>query len=98
MSCEKRRVFGAGFVLLQGVVTAVFPQLSVKLAKKMIGKNFDNASDLEANPAYVRQLRAVGVGMVAAGGTTLLLDSPQETKSDSPEDGASDEGSTESST
>ena len=98
MSCEKRRVFGAAFVLLQGVVTAVFPQLSVKLAKKMIGKNFDNASDLEANPAYVRQLRAVGVGMVAAGGTTLLLDSPQETKSDSPEDGASDEGSTESST
>nr|WP_241658411.1 hypothetical protein [Halorubrum sp. BOL3-1] len=98
MSCEKRRVFGAAFVLLQGVVTAVFPQLSVKLAKKMIGKNFDNASDLEANPAYIRQLRAVGVGMVAAGGTTLLLERPQETESGSPENGASDEGSTESAT
>ncbi len=98
MSCEKRRVFGAAFVLLQGVVTAVFPQLSVKLAKKMIGKNFDNASDLEATPAYIRQFRAVGVGMVAAGGTTLLLESPQETESDSSEDGTSDEGSTESAT
>ncbi|QAU14180.1 hypothetical protein EKH57_16725 [Halorubrum sp. BOL3-1] len=69
MSCQKRRVLGAAFVLVQGVVTAIFPQLSVKLAKKMIGKNFDSAFDLEATPAYVRQIRAIGVGMVAAGGT-----------------------------
>lgn len=98
MSCEKRRVLGAAIVLLQGVVTAIFPQLSVKLTKKMIGKNFENASELEASPAYIRQLRAIGVGMVAAGGTTLLLESPQETEPDSSENGAPDEGSAESAT
>ena len=73
MGCEKGRLFGSALVLVQGVVTALYPQASVRLTKKMIGKNFDNADELEATPAYVRQLRAVGVGMIAAGGTGLLL-------------------------
>jgi len=78
MDCKKSRTFGAAFVLLQGVVTALFPQISVRLIKNMVGKNFDNASNLEAKPAYLRQLRAVGVGMVAAAGTELLLQSRAE--------------------
>nr|WP_245683210.1 hypothetical protein [Halovenus aranensis] len=45
----------------------------------MIGKNFDNASQLEAKPTYLRQLRALGVGMVAAAGTDLLLQSREQT-------------------
>lgn len=76
---RKSQTVGAAFVLLQGVVTALFPQMSVKFIKMMIGKNFDNASALEAKPRYVRQLRAVGVGMVAAAGTDLLLQSTEET-------------------
>jgi len=44
----------------------------------MIGKNFDNASELEANPAYLQQLRAIGVGMIAAGGTGLLLQNAEK--------------------
>ncbi|EMA72245.1 hypothetical protein [Halorubrum distributum] len=78
MNCEKARVFGSALVLLQGVVTALFPQASVRLTKKMIGKNFDNADELEAKPAYIRQLRAIGVGMIAAGGTGLLLEDAEE--------------------
>ncbi|ELZ35602.1 hypothetical protein DJ71_05975 [Halorubrum sp. E3] len=78
MNCEKARVFGSALVLLQGVVTALFPQASVRLTKKMLGKNFDNASELEAKPAYIRQLRAIGVGMIAAGGTGLLLEDAEE--------------------
>ena len=73
-NCEKSRLFGSALVLVQGVVTALFPRASVRLTKKMIGKNFDNADELEATPAYVRQLRAIGVGMIAAGGTGLLLE------------------------
>lgn len=73
-SCKNSSV-GAAFVLLQGLVTAVFPQMSIKFIKRMIGKNFENASDLEAKPKYLRQLRAIGVGMVAAAGTDLLLQS-----------------------
>ena len=75
---QKSRTFGAAFVLLQGLVTALFPQISTRFIKKMIGKNFDNASKLEAKPAYRRQLRAFGVGMVAAAGTDLLLESRAE--------------------
>ncbi len=75
MHSQKSRTFGAAFVLLQGLVTALLPQISVKMIKNMIGKNFDNASQLEAKPAYLRQLRALGVGMVAAAGTDLLLQS-----------------------
>jgi len=65
-------------ILLQGVVTVLFPQASVRLTKKMIGKNFDNASELEANPAYLQQLRAIGVGMIAAAGTDLLLQNAEK--------------------
>jgi len=70
---KNSRSFGSVLILLQGVVTVLFPQASVRLTKKMIGKNFDNAAELEANPAYLQQLRAIGVGMIAAGGTSLLL-------------------------
>lgn len=72
---QKSRTFGAVFALLQGLVTAIFPTLSVKLVKNMIGKNFENASELEVKPAYRQQLRAIGVGLVAAAGTDLLLQS-----------------------
>ncbi|MGM0447995.1 MAG: hypothetical protein ACQERM_07065 [Methanobacteriota archaeon] len=93
--CEKGRLFGSALILIQGVVTALFPQASVRLTKKMIGKNFDNASELEAKPAYVRQLRAIGVGMIAAGGTGLLLEDAEESETALAElagaDGADDE-------
>jgi len=78
IDCKKSRTFGTAFVLLQGLVTALFPQISIKFIKNMVGKNFDNASKLEAKPAYLRQLRAIGVGMVAAAGTDLLLQSRSE--------------------
>jgi len=51
----------------QGVLTAVAPGISVSFVRKMIGKNFENADELEARPAYRRQLRAIGIGTAAAG-------------------------------
>jgi hypothetical protein len=84
---QKSRRLGAATVLLQGVVTALFPQMSVSFIQKMIGKNFDNAAELEAKPAYRRQLRAIGIGMVAAAGTDLLMQG-----GDAAADGAADSG------
>jgi len=84
---QKSRTLGAATVLLQGVVTALFPQMSVSVVQKMIGKNFDNAAELEAKPAYRRQIRAIGVGMIAAGGTDLLMQG-----GDAAADGAADSG------
>lgn len=91
MDSQKSRTFGAAFMLLQGLVTVLFPQVSVTFIKKMVGKNFDNASELEAKPAYLRQLRAVGVGMVAVAGTNLLLESAQETDDEPAGTGTSDD-------
>jgi uncharacterized protein YjeT (DUF2065 family) len=85
MDMQKYRKFGAAFVVVQGLVTMLFPQVSVKFIKKMVGKNFENADELEAKPVYIRQLRAVGVGMVAAGGTDLLLQGLQEGSSEATE-------------
>lgn len=91
IDCKKSRTFGTAFVLLQGLVTALFPQISVKFIKNMVGKNFDNASELEAKPAYLRQLRALGVGMVAAAGTDLLLQSRAESDNRQAESGEFDD-------
>jgi len=44
------------------------------VVKKMIGKNFENAEELEAKPAYVRQLRALGIGLAAAGIAGLAME------------------------
>jgi hypothetical protein len=74
MNCEKFRNAGALWAIGQGLVSALVPQLSVAFVKKMIGKNFENAGDLEAKPAYVRQIRALGVGLAAAGVATLAMD------------------------
>ena len=88
---EKGRPVGSGLILIQGVVTALFPQASVRLTKKLLGKNFDNVSQLEATPAYLRQLRAIGVGMVAAGGMGLLLADADDAEGDVAEVAGSEE-------
>ncbi|MFC7187914.1 hypothetical protein [Halorubrum yunnanense] len=63
---SKRKV-GSLLVIGQGLLTAVAPGLSVSLTRKLLAKNFENADELEAKPAYRRQLRAVGIGAAAAG-------------------------------
>jgi len=75
------------FVAVQGLVAAVVPQLCIYLGKKVVGMNFENAAQLEAKPSYIRQLRALGVGMLAAGLTGFLLEKRAEgkNKSDEPE-------------
>jgi uncharacterized protein YjeT (DUF2065 family) len=73
MNSRKCRKFGAMWVIGQGLLTALFPQLSVEMLKRMIGKNFENAADLEAKPAYLRQLRAIGIGLTAAGVASLAM-------------------------
>jgi|GEM_PF-308220 len=63
---EKRKL-GSLLVIGQGLLTALAPSLSVRLIKKMLSKNFENAGELEATPEYRRQLRAIGIGTAAAG-------------------------------
>ena len=70
----KCRKVSALWAITQGLLTAVVPQLSVKMVKRMIGQNFENASELEAKPGYRRQLRALGIGLAAAGIAGLVME------------------------
>jgi len=69
--CQK---IGSVWAIGQGLLTALVPQLSVALTKKMLGMNFENVEGLAAKPAYRRQIRAMGVGLAAAGVTGLVLE------------------------
>lgn len=74
MNCEKLRKAGSLWAIVQGLSTALVPGLSVAFIKKAIGKNFENADDLEAKPEYRRQLRALGIGLTAAGVAGLVME------------------------
>lgn len=67
MNGPKCRKYGALWAISQGLLTALLPQVTVKLLKLLIGQNFENAEKLEAKPGYLRQLRALGIGLAAAG-------------------------------
>ena len=74
MNNEDCRKAGASWAIVQGLLTAVVPQLGVRLFKRLLGTNFENAGELRAKPAYLRQLRATGIGLAAAGVATLVMD------------------------
>ncbi|MEF8814541.1 MAG: hypothetical protein V5A55_12085 [Halovenus sp.] len=67
-----------GVVLLKGLAAAVAPRLSLAVAARLGLWGFENAGELEPKAWYVRAVRAAGVGMVAAGGTGLLLEGRAE--------------------
>lgn len=74
-SCRK---LGSIAAIGYGAVTAIAPSVGVALVKRMVGKNFENAGELEARPEYRRQIRALGVGTAAAGVAGLVLEAKAE--------------------
>jgi hypothetical protein len=74
MNCKDCRTFGSLWAIGQGLLCALLPQVSVAVTKKLLGKCFENAEDLEAKPKYRRQIRAAGVGLAAAGIAGLALE------------------------
>ena len=74
MNCSKCRTLGSYVAIVKGVLTALVPQLSIVLIKRVIGMNFENAGELKAKPKYRRQLRAVGIGLAAAGIASLAME------------------------
>jgi hypothetical protein len=80
-----KRKLGSLLVIGQGLLTAVAPGVSATVARKLIGKNFENADALEAKPAYLRQLRALGIGAAAAGIAGYAMEVASETDADTAE-------------
>ena len=85
----KTRKFGAAIAIGQGLLAAIAPGPSAKVTRKLIGKQFDNADMLTPTPAYLRQIRASGIGLVAAGIATLALETAAEAPT--PEDKPTEE-------
>ncbi|MFB6297839.1 MAG: hypothetical protein ABEH56_04900 [Salinirussus sp.] len=79
-------------VVLQGLFSVFAPRIASKLGLRMGLLGFDNTDALEAQDWYLRAVRATGVGMVAAGGTALLLESRAEPADADDPDGAADDG------
>lgn len=67
MGLSRMRRVSAVWAVVQGLQLAAFPQLTVAVVRRLLGQNFAGAEALEARPGYVRQLRATGIGLVAAG-------------------------------
>ncbi|MFW5963586.1 MAG: hypothetical protein ACOCQM_01880 [Natronomonas sp.] len=86
MNGPRCRKFGSLWAIGQGLLTALVPQLCVRMMKKMIGQNFENADKLEATPAYLRQLRALGIGLAAAGVAGLVMERTAEDSDSDTED------------
>jgi hypothetical protein len=58
---------GSIWAIGQGLFAAVAPRQAVGLGKKMLKHDFENVDELEPRPAYLRQVRALGIGLAAAG-------------------------------
>jgi hypothetical protein len=67
MGLAGTRRLTAAWAILQGLQLAALPGLTVAVVRRLVGENFAGADALEARPGYVRQLRATGIGLVAAG-------------------------------
>jgi len=86
MNGKKCRKVGAVWAISQGLLTALVPQLSIAILKRMLGTNFDGVENLQAKPAYLRQLRAMGIGVAAAGIASLVMERVAADETDSVED------------
>lgn len=72
------RKFGSLWIIGQGMLAAVAPKRSAKFGQKMLDKYYENTDALTPKSSYLRQLRALGVGMIAAGIAGLLLEATDD--------------------
>jgi hypothetical protein len=69
---------GYALAAVQGLVTALAPGLSVAVARRLVGLSFEGAADLRPRARYRRQLRATGVGLLAAGAAGVALEAADD--------------------
>lgn len=93
----KYRKYGYAWLALNGVFYAVAPRLALKMSSRTLSMGFENAEALEPKEWYANSTRAVGVGMIVAGLTGLVLEGSSgddsepegiETDTDAGNDGA----------
>lgn len=80
---------GSVWAVAQGLFAFVAPRKSVSFTKRMLGINFENTDQLGARDSYLRQIRALGIGLAAAGIAGYVIEAV-ETGDD--EDSPADDG------
>lgn len=85
------RRLGYGWLVLQGIVSAVAPRIGIRLGMQAYGTAFENVGDLEPKEWYVDSTRAAGVGMVVTGLTGLFLEGRREESDESADTGERNE-------
>jgi hypothetical protein len=94
MSLDTPLKLGYGWLVLQGLLAALAPRKAIVFATGAWRLGFENVGDLEPREWYVRATRAVGVGLLAAGLTGLLLvgrDRDEAEPSDTASEGTPDD-------
>jgi hypothetical protein len=84
MTLSGTRRLTAVWAIIQGLQLAALPGVTVAVVRRLVGENFAGADGLEARPGYVRQLRATGIGLAAAG----IAGAAMERVADDPSDKA----------
>lgn len=91
LSTPRLRKASSLWALVQGLVTAIVPGVTVAVTRRLLAESFEGTEHLEARPVLRRQLRATGLGLAAAGAAGYLLETAAEDRTDeAAEDG--DEG------
>lgn len=69
-----RQKLGSTIAVVQGVITAVAPRTSAKIGSRMLEQNYQDAEGLEPTETYLRQIRALGIGLAAAGTAGFVME------------------------
>ncbi|MFC7228602.1 hypothetical protein N0B31_14415 [Salinirubellus salinus] len=85
--CNK---MGALWAIVQGLFAAVAPRRSVALGRRMLSMSFENTEQLEPRASYLRQVRAMGIGLAAAGIAGFVMETVAEDDA-APDGGAAGE-------
>lgn len=81
-----RRV-GYALAAVHGVVAALAPGTSTEATARLLGLSYEGTDGLTARPWYRRQVRATGVGLLAAGLAGLALEGQAADETDATEAG-----------
>ncbi|MEF8783511.1 MAG: hypothetical protein V5A39_11300 [Haloarculaceae archaeon] len=73
MTCKLPLKLGYGLLAVQGLLSVLAPRKSIALATTAWRAGFENVGDLEPREWYVEVTRVLGVGMLVAGLTGLLV-------------------------
>lgn len=94
LSTPRLRKASSLWALVQGLVTAIVPGVTVAVTRRLLAESFEGTEHLEAKPVLRRQLRATGVGLAAAGAAGYLLETAAEDRTEAAdaEDKDEDEG------